>query len=153
MNKYLIGLLICTFMIKAIAQAPVGGVDHVGLSVSDLGASESFFVKYAGFKAFNRDDSYPAVFLNNGSVTLTLWRVKNLETAIKFDRKNNVGLHHVAFSVSSFEALYELYEKLKKDKNVIIEFAPELLGKGPTKHMMIYEPSGNRVEFIHRPKS
>lgn len=34
-------------------------------------------------------------------------------------------------------------------KNIKIEFAPENLGAGPTKHMMLYEPSGNRVEFIH----
>ena len=81
---------------------------------------------------------------------ITLWRVKDPERSINFDRKNNVGLHHLAFSVSSFKALNELYEKLKKDKNVSIEFAPELLGKGPTKHMIAYEPSGNRIEFIHR---
>lgn len=152
MIKHVIRFLICAFIMNAHAETPVGGVDHVGLSVSDLDASEMFFVKYAGFKVFNRDDSYPAVFLNNGSVTVTLWRVKNLETAIKFDRKNNIGLHHVAFSVASVEALDELYEKLKNDKEIIIEFSPELLGKGPAKHMILYEPSGNRIEFIHRPK-
>lgn len=152
MNKTLAGILIWVFFMHAHAQGPVGGVDHVGLSVSDLDASETFFVNYAGFKVFNRDDSYPAVFLNNGSVTVTLWRVSNLETAVEFDRNNNVGLHHLAFSVESFEALDELHEKFMNDKGVVIEFSPELLGKGPTKHMMIYEPSGNRVEFIHRPK-
>lgn len=152
MNKYVIGFLIWAFIMKVYAEAPVGGVDHVGLSVSDLEASEMFFVNYAGFKVFGRDDSYPAVFLNNGSVTVTLWRVKSLETAIKFDRKNNIGLHHVAFSVASFKALDELHEKFKNDKGITVEFSPELLGKGPAKHMIIYEPSGNRLEFIHRPK-
>lgn len=152
MIKYLVGLVLWFFAITAHAESSVGGVDHLGLSVSNLNASEMFFVKYAGFNVFNRDDSYPAAFLNNGSVIITLWSVKDPKTAIKFNRQNNVGLHHVAFSVSGFEALDKLYEKLKADKNVTIEFSPELLGKGPTKHMMVYEPSGNRVEFIHRPK-
>lgn len=152
MNKYVIGFLLWAFIMKAYAEVSVGGVDHVGLSVSDLDASEMFFVNYAGFKVLNRDDAYPAVFLNNGSVTVTLWRVKNPETAIKFNRKNNIGLHHVAFSVVSFKALDELYEKLRNDKDITVEFSPELLGKGPAKHMIIYEPSGNRIEFIHRPK-
>ncbi len=152
MNRYVMGLMVWIFVSTAYAETPVGGVDHLGLSVSNLNASEMFFVKYAGFNVSNRDDSYPAVFLNNGSVIITLWRVKEPKTAIKFNRKNNIGLHHVAFSVSSFKALDKLYEKLKADKNVTIEFSPELLGKGPTKHMIVYEPSGNRVEFIHRPK-
>lgn len=153
MNRYLMGLLVWVLVTAAYAETPVGGVDHVGLSVSNLNASEMFFVKYAGFTVSNRDDSYPAVFLNNGSVVVTLWRVKDTKTAIQFDRKNNIGLHHIAFSVSSFDALDNLYEKLKADKKVTIEFSPELLGDGPTKHMIVYEPSGNRVEFIHRPKS
>ena len=150
MKKILIGLLMWSLVISTSAQ--VGGVDHVGLSVLDLKASEKFFVKYGGFKVFNRDDSYPASFLNNGSVIITLWRVQSPETAVKFDRKNNIGLHHVALSVDSFEALDQLYEKLRNDKDVVVEFAPELLGKGPTEHMIVYEPSGNRVEFIHRSK-
>lgn len=52
--------------------------------------------------------------------------------------------------MDSFEALQTVYDKLKKVKNIKIEFAPENLGEGPTKHMMVYEPSGNRVEFVYR---
>ena len=29
-----------------------------------------------------------------------------------------------------------------------IEFMPELVGKGPRKHMMFFEPGGNRIELI-----
>lgn len=34
----------------------------------------------------------------------------------------------------------------------IIELAPELAYGDPTKHMMIREPSGNRIEFAHTPR-
>ena len=151
MKRYIVGLIATIFVMATYAKSPVGGVDHVGLSVSNLAASEMFFVKYAGFNVLKRDESYPAAFLNNGSVTVTLWRVKDPKTAVQFDRKNNIGLHHVAFNVTSFKELDKLHEELKTDKSVRIEFAPELLGKGPAKHMIVYEPSGNRVEFIHRP--
>lgn len=151
MNRYLIGLIVCVLAMGTYAEMSVRGVDHVGLSVSDLDASEKFFVEHAGFNVSGRDDSCPSVFLNNGSVTITLWRVEDPKTAIKFNRKNNIGLHHVAFSVISFKELDKLYEKLKRDKTVTVEFSPELLGAGPTKHMIVYEPSGNRIEFIHRP--
>ena len=32
--------------------------------------------------------------------------------------------------------------------DIEIEFMPELVGAGPRKHMMCYEPGGIRVEFI-----
>ncbi len=125
------------------------GLDHLALSVSDLDASADFFVNTLGFKIGGRDNSYPAVFMGNGSMRLTLWQTDDNE--VRFDRKKNVGLHHVAIQVVSFEALDNLYKKIKQLPNVNIEFAPELSYGGPAKHMMVYEPSGNRIELIHRP--
>lgn len=133
------------------AESAVGGIDHVGLAVTKLGASEQFFTETLGFSFTRRDDDYPAVFLTNGHVIVTLWRVTDPSTAIPFDRKHNVGLHHLAFAVDSFAALDALHARLARAPGVRIEFAPEPLSGGPARHMMIREPSGNRLEFIHRP--
>jgi len=76
---------------------------------------------------------------------ITLWKAQ--EHSIEFNRKNNVGLHHVAFTVESEDVLNTLYSQLK-NHNIRIEFKPELLKQGPAKHLMCYEPSGIRVEFI-----
>ncbi|WP_428267387.1 VOC family protein [Haliangium sp.] len=127
------------------------GVDHVGLTVLDLEASRAFFVDGLGFRVKNHDPDYPAYFLTNGHTTITLWRAENPDSATRFDRRANVGLHHLAIRVSSFEALDTLYERLRAYPGVTIEFAPELAYGGPAKHMMLYEPSGNRVELVHRP--
>lgn len=129
---------------------PVGGVDHVGLTVSKLEASKDFFANTLGFRILGKDPNYPAYFLNNGAVMITLWQTVNGEQATPFNRKTNVGLHHLAFQVDSQEKLNQLYQKLKATPGIKIEFSPENLGSGPTQHMMIYEPSGNRIEFIHR---
>jgi len=128
----------------------VGGVDHLGLTVSNLDSSKVFFTDVLGFKVLGNDPAYPAYFLSNNKITITLWRVKKADKRVEFNRAENVGLHHLALSVESIEKLSELHEHLKMQDNIIIEFAPENLGKGPTQHMMIREPSGNRIEFIAR---
>ncbi len=61
--------------------------------------------------------------------------------------KVNIGLHHLALSVESFEQLDAIHEKIKVS-GINIEFSPELLRAGPSRHMMCYEPSGIRIEFI-----
>lgn len=130
-------------------EKTTGGIDHIGLSVSDLDASENFFVEALGFSISGRDPEYPAVFMSNEEMSLTLWQTS--DNTVEFDRKHNVGLHHLAIKITSFEALDALYEKVQKIPNVVIEFAPELAYGGPAKHMMIREPSGNRLELVHRP--
>jgi hypothetical protein len=41
-----------------------------------------------------------------------------------------------------------LHARLAARKDVEIEFAPEALGSGPTRHMMTRIPGNIRVEFI-----
>lgn len=133
------------------APSEVAAVDHVGLAVKDLAASTTFFVDGLGYTVRGKDPSYPAAFLSNGQSLITLWQVEDPDAAVGFDRRKNVGLHHLALSVTSFEALDALYERLSKMHGVRIEFAPELSYGGPAKHMMVFEPSGNRIELVHRP--
>lgn len=128
------------------------GINHLGLSVSDLGKSTHFFTQVLGWREAGGRPSYPAKFVTDGKLFVTLWQVTDKENYVAFNRKSNVGLHHLALTVDSFETLDKLYETFKKTEGVVIEFAPELNGGGPTKHMMIREPGGNRIEFAHRPK-
>ena len=122
------------------------GTHHIGLTVSKLEESADFFISLLGWKEVNRNEEYPAIYVSDGSIMLTLWAIKE-EPSIPFNKNKNVGLHHVAFHVESEEVLNTIHQRLANN-GTIIEFAPEQLGKGPAKHMMCYDPSGIRVEFI-----
>lgn len=122
------------------------GIHHIGLTVSKLEESAAFFISMLGWKEVRRNDEYPAIFVSDGKIMVTLWKNKE-EPSIAFNRKQNIGLHHIAFLLASEEDLMALHGKLSRN-NIRFEFAPELLRQGPAKHMMCYEPSGIRVEFI-----
>lgn len=128
------------------------GVDHVGLAVKDLAASQSFFTECLGWQLLGEKADYPAAFVGDGHTRVTLWQVENPEEAVRFDRRRNIGLHHLAFKVASRDQLEELFAGVKDWPDVIVEFGPEPSGGGPKIHAMIYEPGGNRLEFAYDPR-
>ncbi|MGS2723915.1 VOC family protein [Porticoccus sp. GXU_MW_L64] len=148
----LIYFLFFSLSIQAESVTGVTQVDHVGLAVKDLEATKNLFTQVLGFKVGGHNPDYPSYSLSNGHAKITLWRVTDPATATPFNRKTNVGLHHLALSVESEEQLHALYKKVKAFPGVRIDFAPELFYGGPSKHMMFFEPSGNRIELLHRTK-
>ncbi len=124
------------------------GVHHIGLTVTDLDASSGFFTEFLGWRKVGANPDYPAVFVSDDSVMVTLWQAKEPSAAKPFDKNNNVGLHHLAIRVADLDTLEKIYQKLAAAEGVDIEFAPEPLRDGPTTHMMCYEPGGIRIEFI-----
>jgi catechol 2,3-dioxygenase-like lactoylglutathione lyase family enzyme len=127
------------------------GIDHVGLTVRDLTQTKHFFVECLGWKQVGEKPDYPAAFVSDGHLLVTLWQRKNEDSPVDFDRRSNVGLHHLALRVESEDALNEIVDRISKWPGAKVEFAPELLGKGPKKHAMIFEPGGIRLEFDFAP--
>jgi catechol 2,3-dioxygenase-like lactoylglutathione lyase family enzyme len=124
------------------------GVNHLGLAVLDLEKTAKFFVDGLGWTESGRDPTYPRTAVSDGHVRLTLWQVDQSGLVVRFDRRRNVGLHHLALEVRSETDLKSIMERLSDYPGVAIEFSPELVGNGPRKHMMCYEPGGLRIEFI-----
>ena len=107
------------------------GIDHLGLTVRDLKLTRDFFINCLGWTQVGEKPDYPAAFVSDGKVLLTLWEVKNQSSRAEFDRKTNVGLHHLGLRVGSEEALNEIFNQISKWPGVEVEFAPEALGAGP----------------------
>ena len=116
------------------------GAHHVGLTVPDLQQTKEFFINVLGYKQVGEKPDYPAVFVSDGQIMITLWQAENPKSAVAFDRRNNIGLHHLALAVSDIGRLGELYQRLRAEDSVFIEFPPEPLGSGPTQHMMCAIP-------------
>jgi len=124
------------------------GLNHLGLAVADLGKTTSFFIEVLGWRETARDDSYPRNSITDGTLRLTLWQVDTSAPVAAFDRRRNVGLHHLALEVASEADLLRLADKVAAWPEARVEFAPEFMGSGPRKHMMFTEPGGIRMELV-----
>lgn len=129
-----------------MTDAITRGAHHIGLTVGRLEESAAFFTALPGWREVNRIAEYPAIFVSDGSVLITLWKNRD-EPPTHFDKNRNIGLHHIAFLVEREDALTQIH-KLLMERQALIEFPPEPVGDGPARHLMCYEPSGIRVEFI-----
>ena len=134
------------------SNAGTYGVDHVGLSVRDLVNTQKFFCDCLGWRVVGERPAYPAVFVSDGHDIVTLWQVESPGKAIPFDRRANVGLHHLALAVVDQAGLDTLYERVSNWPGVVVEFGPEPLGAGPKIHFIVREPSGVRIEFAFDPR-
>lgn len=127
------------------------GAHHIGLTVPDIAVTRDFFTNLLGYDVVGERPAYPAVFVSDGTVMITIWQASDPASARPFDRKANVGLHHLALKVASHDALAALAARLEAHEGVEIEFSPEALGETPLRHMMTTIPGGVRVEFIAAP--
>ena len=124
------------------------GAHHIGLTVPDIQATRAFFTDALGYSVVAERPAYPAVFVSDGTIMLTLWQANNPASAVEFNRKTNIGLHHLALKVADHDALQALGQRLSTTDGVEVEFAPEQLGETPLRHMMCTIPGGIRIEFI-----
>lgn len=134
-----------------MSQALTCGIHHLGLAVPDLEAAVSFFRDALGWSEVGRNDAYPSCFVSDGSITLTLWQVADPTSAAPFDRRANVGLHHLALAVPDEAALHSTFEVVRAHPGVTVEFAPGPIRPGTDRqHFIVAMPGGLRLEFAYR---
>ncbi|MFT6332682.1 MAG: catechol-2,3-dioxygenase [Lentimonas sp.] len=102
-----ISTLITTGFIMTNKQSQIktSGVHHIGLNVKNLQLSTKFFIETLNFTKVGEKPEYPAIFVSDGTVMVTLWQSNDPDNAVLFDRKNNIGLHHLALSLNNSEDL------------------------------------------------
>lgn len=128
-----------------MTQARTRGAHHVGLTVPDIDAASAFFTDALGFRTVGGNPDYPATFVSDGDIMVTLWQAQSPEHATPFDRRTNIGLHHLALRTTDLDGLAA---DLHRRDDVTVEFDPEALGSSGIRHMMCRIPGNIRVEFI-----
>lgn len=131
---------------QSSAKNGFSGFSHVGLAVVSLEQTYDNFFKKLGWEKIGGDKDYPSIFISDGECIITLWQIPN-KPSVSFDRKTNVGLHHIALKIESKEKLFELHEKVKSIGDIKIEFEPQEIPGFGWWHFICYEPGGIRVEF------
>lgn len=131
-----------------MTQKLTNGVHHIGLTVPDLDQARSFFCDLLGFDEVGGVADYPSIFVSDGAILLTLWRAVDPLTARAFDRRANIGLHHLSLAVADDAALDVVWEKVSNHPEVIVDVKPCPIRPGSiTRHFLVFIPGGIRVEF------
>ena len=124
------------------------GVHHIGLTVPDLDQARGFFCDVLGFDQVGGVPAYPAIFVSDGAILLTLWRAADPLTARAFDRRVKIGLHHLSLAVADDAALDAAWAKVTAHPEVVVDAAPGPMRPGSTtRHFLVFIPGGIRVEF------
>lgn len=134
-------------MATAPSARKTAGLHHLGLTVSDLVAARDFFTEALGFSLVFEDPAYPAAFVSDDTVMLTLWQAE--PQARPFDRRAQIGLHHAAFLIESQSALEGVFDTVANWPGVEVECAlspprPD----SPARHFLVRMPGGPRIEFF-----
>ena len=124
------------------------GVHHIGLTVPDLDAAQAFFCDTLGFDQVGGVPDYPSIFVSDGAILLTLWRAADPINARAFDRRANIGLHHLSLAVADDAALDSAWGAVRAHPQVTVDVAPEPIRPGSaTRHFLVFIPGGIRLEF------
>jgi len=128
----------------------INHLQHVGIAVKDLSASETFYHKL-GFEnvmasGFNFNGGKGKVaMMQRGEAILEIYQMPEAELAEIKNRKNG-HIDHIAFDVSDID---ETFDALTAAEFQPIEPGPVLLPfwKNGCKYFNILGPDGERIEF------
>ncbi|ULQ53421.1 VOC family protein [Flavihumibacter fluvii] len=128
----------------------INKLQHVGIPVTDMKVSESFYTRL-GFKNVMQSDFLlegdkgVCVMMQNGEVLIELYQLPD-KFLPEVAARNNGHVDHIAFDVHEID---RVYEKLLDEGYTIMEDAPVLLPfwKNGCKYFNIVGPDGERLEF------
>ncbi len=102
-------------------------IEHIGIAVKDLEASNSLFAKLLGVPHYKTEEvaseGVKTSFFKSGPNKVELLEATNPESPIaKFLEKKGEGIHHIAFAV---EDIVSEIERLKGEGFVVLNETPK----------------------------
>ncbi len=123
-------------------------IEHIGIAVNDLGASNLLFEKLFGTPPYKQEEviseGVKTSFFMNGPNKIELLEATNPESTIaKFLEKKGEGIHHIAFDVDDIIAEMA---RLKKEGFVVLNETPK---KGADNKLVVFlHPKGTNGVLI-----
>ena len=123
-------------------------IEHIGIAVNDLGASNLLFEKLFGTPPYKQEEviseGVKTSFFMNGPNKIELLEATNPESPIaKFIEKKGEGIHHIAFDVDDIIAEMA---RLKKEGFVVLNETPK---KGADNKLVAFiHPKGTNGVLI-----
>lgn len=102
-------------------------IEHIGIAVKNLEASNLFFEKLFGQPPYKEEEvaseGVKTSFFMNGPNKIELLEATNADSPIaKFIEKKGEGIHHIAFDVAN---IYTEIERLQKEGFIILNETPK----------------------------
>lgn len=127
----------------ALRPAPLSGLRHLALNVSDLAACEAFYAGLLGLRVDWRPDA-DNLYLTSGNDNLALHRARG-----GLARGALPPLDHFGFVLDAPEQV-DAWHAWLRDRGVAIKAAPRDHRDG-SRSFYCLDPDGNTVQFIFLP--
>ncbi|HXL56438.1 MAG TPA: VOC family protein [Chitinophagaceae bacterium] len=131
-------------------QLLIRGIQHVGIPVTDIRRSESFYEKLGFTNAMEASFDYhgetgTCIMMQRDNLIIELYQFPASELETIKNRKDG-HIDHIAFDVADIDATFTT---LKDAGFYVIEEAPEFLHfwKNGCRYFNITGPDGERLEF------
>ena len=112
-------------------------IEHIGIAVNDLKASEDLFKRLLGKKPYKKEEvaseGVLTSFFKIGNQKIELLKGNNSESPIqKFIKKRKEGIHHIALHVDSIQ------KEVERLENLGFEFISTIPKKGADNKMIVF---------------
>ena len=122
---------------------------HLSLRVSDLDASEKFYIEILGMRPVWRSEGEIA-FLDCGNDDLALIQIPKEELQAFHQRAQRLqSLHHFGFRVGSKDGVDQLAEEMKA-RGIVIDDGPRDHRDG-SRSFYFRDPDGNYIQILWDP--
>ena len=122
---------------------------HLSLRVSDLDASEKFYIEILGMRPVWRSEGEIA-FLECGNDDLALIQITREEVqAFRQRARSSQSLHHFGFRVRSKDGIDQLAEEMKA-RGIVIDDGPRD-HRDDSRSFYFRDPDGNHVQILWDP--
>lgn len=131
----------------------LGTVNHLSLTVSDVGRSEAFYNAILGFMGYQQvEKTEQFIMWWSKDAGAFLISAANPDSPNKVHDRYSPGLHHLAFNADSREQVDNLYKLILDIGATVLDPPAEYNQYAPGYYAVFFaDPDGIKLELVHMP--